>query len=180
MSKENFNLISLVNHSGCFDLQFRKDTRHERTGSPTYYRWKLQFVITAKKDHMAILERAQKELDCGTVGVIKEQARFSVQDIDTIVDVIIPHFTEHKLSENPPSHKASAGQSKKKDFELWQKAAAIIYKNKGKAIGKWEKNDLLQLIEIHSQMMKYKEKPRKQKWAEMAETIAKQPTKNEA
>ncbi len=166
MQQEKFNLIHLVNNSGCFDLQFRKDVRHERTGSPTYYRWKLQFIITAPKENIAALEHAQKELACGAVTVVKEQARLSVQNIDEIHDVVIPHFTKNKLAEN-----------KKKDFELWVKAAAIIYKNKGKKMTSWEKTDLVQLLDIHKAGLQYKEKPRKQKWLDMAQTFANQPEK---
>ncbi len=175
-----FNLLHLVNESGCFDLQFRKDVRHERTGSPTYYRWKLEFVITAAKENAAVLEMAQKELGCGNVSIIKEQARFSVQNIDDINSIVVPYFTRHSLGGgghkgNPPSRNASA--DKEKDFDLWQKAAAIAYKNKGKAIAKWEKSDLTELIQIHQQMAKFKARPRKQKWIDMAQTFAKQPNK---
>ncbi len=166
---EKFNLINLVNESGCFDLQFRKDTRHERTGSPTYYRWKLQFIITAPKSETVLLEQAQKELSCGAISTIKEQARFSVQNIDEILTIVIPHFSKHKLAEN-----------KKKDFELWQKAAAVVGKNKGKPIAKWEKADLAGLIQIHKEALKYKERPRKQKWMDMAQTLANNPTKKDA
>ena len=57
MAGEKFNLVELVNNDGCFDLQFRKDTRRERLNSPTYYRWKAQFVSTAPKGNMKFLEK---------------------------------------------------------------------------------------------------------------------------
>ena len=161
MAQQKFDIIALINDKGCFDLQFRKDTRHERTGSPTYYRWKLQFVVTMPKENAAVLERVKKELGAGTISTIKEQARFSVQDIDEINDVVVPYFSENKLMEN-----------KKKDFDLWQKAVAIIYNNKGKKIAGWEKTDLVKLLDIHKEMMKFKERPRKQKWLEIAQTLA--------
>src|SRR3989344_3973287 len=109
MSKENFNITVLANNDACFDLQFRKDTRHERTNSPTYYRWKLQFVITGPKDSIKTLEKVKKEFGCGDIFVNHNQARFSVQKIDDIYEVVVPYFRKNVLAEN-----------KKKDFELWQ------------------------------------------------------------
>src|SRR3989338_7528032 len=118
---EKFNLLELANSDACFDLQFRKDTRHERTGSPTYYRWKLQFVITGPKDSIKIMEKIKKEFGCGDVSTTAGQARFSVQKIDDIYETIVPYFQKNTLM-----------GAKKKDFQLWQKAVEIIYKNKGK------------------------------------------------
>jgi len=162
MEKEKFSLTNLVNNDGCFDLQFRKDTRHERTNSPTYYRWKTQFVITAPKENAKVLEKARKIIGCGSVSIAKGQARFSVQKLDDIAKIVVPYFSKNKLADN-----------KKKDFDLWQKAVGIIYKNKGVYLSKWQKNDLLHLMEIHKSMAKYKNKPRKQKWSEMAQAIIK-------
>ena len=171
--KKEFSITDLVNNDGCFDLQFRKDTRHERTNSPTYYRWKAQFVITGSKDQIKNLEKAKKIIGAGSVSLTGTQARYSVQKIDDIIETIIPFFTKNKLSGNPPPHKASAWQSKKREFDLWQKAVDIIFKNKGIYLSKWSKNDLLHLMEIHKAMAKYKLKPRKQKWSEMANTLTK-------
>ena len=162
MEKEKFSIVGLANSDGCFDLQFRKDTRHERTGSPTYYRWKIQFVITSPKENIKTLEKVAKEFACGSVSVAANQARFCVQKIDDIVEVVIPYFAKNKLD-----------GAKKKDFDLWQKAATIVYQNKGIYLSKWKKNDLMHLMEIHKTMAKYKLKPRKQKWSEMAQTLAK-------
>ncbi len=170
MAPEKFSITTLVNNDGCFDLQFRKDTRHERTNSPTYYRWKIQFIITAPKEQIKILEKAKKEIGCGSTTITKEpfgktqggQARFSVQKIDDITESIIPFFTKNKLT-----------GKKKSDFELWKKAADIIWRNKGIYLSKWNKNDLKQLMEIHKAMAKYKQKPKKAKWIDMAETLSK-------
>lgn len=162
--KETFNLVELANADACFDLQFRKDTRHERTGSPTYYRWKLQFVITGPKESVKIMEKVKKQIQCGDVYASQGQARFSVQKIDDLYDTIVPYFRKNKLSAN-----------KKRDFELWQKAVEIIYKNKGVYLSKWEKNDLKHLIEIHKTKAKYKQNPRLAKWMEMAQNFAKTP-----
>src|SRR4029077_9673809 len=100
MKKEIFSITTLTNNDGCFDLQFRKDTRHERTNSPTYYRWKIQFVITLPKEQKKVLEKAKAELGCGSVSVNKSQARLSVQKIDDIIESIIPYFTKHGLANN--------------------------------------------------------------------------------
>ena len=73
----NVDIADLANNGACFDLQFRKDTRHERTNSPTYYRWKVQFIITGPKDSENIMQEIKKEIGCGNVNILKNQARFS-------------------------------------------------------------------------------------------------------
>ena len=161
--KNNFNIVDLVNNDGCFDLQFRKDTRHDRTNSPTYYRWKAQFVVTSPADNIKTLEKIKNELECGEVTVSKDQARFSVQKISDISGIVVPFFRKNQLSNN-----------KKKDFDLWAKGVEIIQKNKGKYLSTWAKNDLCTLIEIHKSTAKYKNKPREPKWLEMAQMFTKQ------
>ncbi len=162
MVKEIFNIANLVNNDGCFDLQFRKDTRHERTNSPTYYRWKAQFIVTAPKGDIKVLEKIKKELGCGKVTASGAQARFSVQNIGEISETVVPFFRKNCLSDK-----------KKKDFELWIKAVEIIGRNKGKALTSWKKNDLCSLFEIHKSSAKYKNNPRKSKWLEMAKALTK-------
>jgi len=162
MAKENFNLVTLVNNDGCFDLQFRKDTRHERTNSPTYYRWKAQFVVTSPKKDIKILGKIKREMGCGQINISKDQARFSVQKISDITETIIPYFRKNCLANN-----------KKRDFELWAKGAEIIYKNKGVSLASWKKNDLCTLVEIHKSSSKYKNRPRAPKWLDMAKTLTK-------
>ena len=162
MVKENFNIAALVNQDGCFDLQFRKDTRHERTNSPTYYRWKVQFVVTTPKENVKLMEKIKNEMGCGEVHIIKDQARFSAQKISDITGIVVPFFRKNQL----------AGR-KKKDFELWAKGAEIIQKNKGKYLASWKKNDLCNLIEIHKSSAKYKNRPRTPKWLDMARALSK-------
>ena len=166
MAKENSTISSLINNDCCFDLQFRKDTRRERTNSPTYYRWKLQFVITCPKENSKMMEKVKKMIGCGDVHIIKDQSRFSVQKIDDIYGVVVPFFKKNKLQM----------EKKRLDFDLWQKAVGIIYKNKGVYLAKWAKSDLNSLMEIHKSTAKYKQKPRQPKWIGMAKTL----TKNEA
>ena len=106
--KSNFNIVDVVNSNGCFDLQFRKDTRYERTNSPTYYRWKVQFVITAPKENMKVLERIKKTFDCGAISTTNNQSRFSIQKVNEITDTIVPFFKKHRLVEK-----------KNKDFNIF-------------------------------------------------------------
>lgn len=162
--KENFSVPNIVNQDGCFDLQFRKDTRKERANSPTYYRWKAQFVVTSPKENEEILKKIKKELGCGEITVSKDQARFSVQKIDNITGIVVPFFRKNLLADK-----------KKKDFELWQKAVEIIQKNKGKPLAAWKKNELCSLIEIHKSSSKYKNRPRTPKWLDMACLLSKAP-----
>lgn len=162
MKKENFNIPTLVNSDGCFDLQFRKDIRRERTNSPTYYRWKAQFVVTAPKANIKTLEKIKKELGCGQITISNAQARFSVQKISDISQAVIPFFKKNQLLDK-----------KKKDFELWSKGVDIIYRNKGKYLGSWKKNELISLIEIQKSSAKYKKRPRGCKWLETAQAFTK-------
>ena len=159
--KKILTVAEITNQDGCFDLQFRKDVRHERSGSPTYYRWKIQFVITCPKEQIKILQKVKRELACGEIYTTKNQSRFCVQTIDNIIEDIVPYFTKNKLSGN-----------KKRDFELWKKAVEIIAENKGKKILAWKKSDLNALIQIHKSIAQYKNKPRQSKWADMAKTFA--------
>jgi hypothetical protein len=160
--KKTFNIAALVNEEGCFDLQFRKDTRHERTNSPTYYRWKAQFVVTSPKDNVKILERIKNEMGCGEVTISKDQARLSVQKISDIAETVVPFFRKNTLADK-----------KKKDFELWAKGVEVIQRNKGKYLSAWKKNDICTLIEIHKSSAKYKNRPREPKWLEMAQMLSK-------
>jgi len=159
---KKFNLAVLASQDACFDLQFRKDTRHERTNAPTYYRWKAQFIITGTKDALPVMQRVKRELACGNVHRNKNQVRFSVQNLSEIIEVVIPYFQKNLLSGN-----------KKKDFEFWQKAVAIMYQNKGKHLAAWKKNDLHSLIELQKLSAKYKTKTREPRWIAMAQTLAK-------
>lgn len=158
---KKLNIAQIVSTDGCFDLQFRKDIRHKRTGSPTYFRWKIQFIVTGHKSQVEQLTKIAEELKCGKINIDSNQARFSVQKIEDIQSKVIPYFKKNQLS-----------GKKKNDFNLWQKASEIIYNNKGKSSITWKKSDFLQLIEIHKSAEKYKLKHRESKWTKDAENIA--------
>jgi len=155
-------IAGFVDGEGCFDLQFRRDVRHERTNKPVYYGWRYQFVIVVRKDDEDLLRKIQNTLNCGSINFARgDQVRYSVQKIDSLYNVIIPFFKKHPLS-----------GKKKKDFELWAEAVEIIYRNKGKFISKWNKEDFLHIIEIQKSMQKYKAKrPQGFKWISIAESI---------
>src|SRR3989344_1732430 len=161
MAKEKFDIVELVNNCGCFDLQFRKDTRRERVNSPTYYRWKAQFVVTAPEENLKNLKKIRKKLGCGDIHISKAgQARFSVQKISDITGAVVPFCRRNALRGN-----------KKKNFGLWAKGVEIIQKNKGKYLSGWKKNDLNCLMEIQKACQKYKNNPRKAKWLDMVKAL---------
>ncbi len=169
-------IAGLVDGEGCFDLQFRRDIRHERPGSPVYYGWKTQFVINLRKDDLPLLEEVKEIFQCGTIhfqnSPQKETARYSVQDLDNLYKIVVPFFRENQLR-----------GKKQKDFELWAEAVEILSRNKndkntqvgkrGFTPTKWERKDFQRLVEVHREMQPYKAK-RKQglKWISAAEAFA--------
>ncbi len=156
-------VAGFVDGEGCFNLQFRRDVRHERTNKPIYYSWKVQFVIVARKDDKELLKKIQKRLNCGYIYYARgDQVRYSVQDMENLYNIIIPFFRKYPLF-----------GKKKKDFELWAEAVGILCRNKGKTIVNWNKTDLQRLIKVHELMQKYKAKrPQGLKWASIAKSIA--------
>jgi hypothetical protein len=151
-----------LNKTACFDLQFRKDIRHKRTGSPTYYSWKAQFVIAGSIDKEGLLREIKDILDCGRIHFTSgTQLRYSVQAVNDLHDKILPFFKKNEL------------QGKKKyDFELWSKAIEIIHKNKGKSLSLWPKQNFQSLIDIQKEILKYKtKKTQALKWLPKAESL---------
>lgn len=162
LSKNQINLephyiVGFVDGEGCFGMQYRKDVRHERPGAPTYYSWKLQFMITARKDEISLFERIKEYFGCGNIyDQQNREIHYAVTNLDDLKNTISPFFRKFSL------------QGKKKyDFALWDEALEIICKNKKKKVnvenGKkgfsksnWSKEDFSRLLEIHSAMQKYK------------------------
>jgi len=165
-------IARVVNSEGCFDLQFRKDVKYNRPGTPTYYSWKCQFVINLRKDATELLQQVQRIIGYGTIHFNAEFARYSVQNIENLYNGIVPFFQKNQLH-----------GKKQKDFELWAEAIQILYNNQGKRnIQKgtrgftntiWKKKDFQRLIDIQKEMQQYKAK-RKQgvKWIVQAQIIA--------
>jgi len=160
--KKNKNLspdyiAGFVDGEGCFGLQFRKDIRHERPGSPVYYSWKAQFMITARKDEQELFERIKSFFGCGSIyKELDREIHYCIANVEDLKNVISPFFKKHKLQ-----------GKKSKDFILWAEAIDIIYRNKkikaniqkgvkGFLKNNWNKEDLHRLLELHSEMQKYK------------------------
>lgn len=157
------NLNNFLNQRTCFDLQFRRDVRHKRTGSPVYYSWKAQFVITGSLNEEDLLRRIQEIIGCGKLHYITaRQLRYSVQSIDELHNNIIPLFLG----------RYSLSGKKKTDFELWAKAIEILYQNKGKLLSQWPKDQFGQLIEIQKAIQKFKaKKVQSAKWLPVAKAV---------
>jgi len=168
-------IAGFVDGEGCFDLQFRRDVRHERINKPVYYGWKVQFVIVVRDDDEELLRAIKDTLNCGCIHFARgDQVRYSVQDIDTLYNIIVPFFEKYAL----------AGK-KRKDFELWTEAVEILYRNKRKTMNikkgtrgfvktNWNKKDFRRLIDIQKAMQKYKARRAQGfKWISIAESIAK-------
>lgn len=166
-------IAGFTDGEGCFDLQFRRDVRHERTNKPVYYGWKTQFIIVVRNDDEKLLRNIKNALNCGCIHFARgDQVRYSVQDIENLYNIIVPFFRKYPLS-----------GKKKKDFKLWAEAIEIIYRNKRKSMNvkrgfrgftktSWNKQDFLRLIEIQKSMQQYKSKrPQGFKWISMAESI---------
>lgn len=169
-------IAGLVEGEGCFDLQFRRDVKRDRPGSPMYYGWKAQFVINLRKDDTPLLEKVKEVFGCGTIhfqiSPEKEMARYSIQDIENLYKVVLPFFRENRLH-----------GKKQKDFDLWAEAVEILFSNKnqknikkgirGFTSTQWKKHDFQRLLELHKEMQQYKAK-RKQgvKWISAAEAYA--------
>lgn len=179
MNKKNSTLsggyiAGFVDGEGCFDLQFRRDVRRDRLNSPVYYGWRYQFVIVTRADDVDLLIKIKEVLGCGSINFSRlDQARYSVQDINNIQNIIIPFFKKYPLS-----------GKKRKDFELWAEAIEIISRNKKAGVCEkgvrgftrlsWRKPDFERLIKIQGLMRQYKSKrPQGYKWLSAAESIAK-------
>lgn len=157
--KLNRNYVAgFVDGEGCFGLQFRKDVRHERLGSPAYYSRKAQFIIVARADEKELFERIKDLFKCGENYETNGEIHYSVQKLYDLHDAIIPFFRKYNLE-----------GKKKYDFELWAEAVEIIYKNKrnttniqkgvrGFTKTVWDEQDFNRLLEIHKLMQKYKSK----------------------
>ena len=169
------DIVEFVAKEGCFNLQFRRDVRHKRTGSPIYYCWKAQFALSGTYEKEKIFRQIKDILNCGRIHFVGEkQVRYSVQSIDDLYNKVIPFFQKYPFSGN-----------KKNDFDLWAEAVKIIFQNKRKnkyakkgvrgfSRTKWNKDDFLRLIEIEKIMQKYKvRRPQSLKWLAVAEELAK-------
>lgn len=150
-------ISGFVDGEGCFGFQFRKDVRHERPGSPTYYYWKVQFMITARKDEQELFERIKEFFGCGNIyKQLDIEIHYTVTEMDDLKNIISPFFKKYQLQ-----------GKKKNDFILWAEAIDILHRNKKKKVNtqrgakgfmktNWDQKDLYHLFELHSKMQTYK------------------------
>ena len=150
-------ISGFVDGEGCFGLQFRKDVRHERKGTPVYYSWKAQFMITARKDEQDLFDRIKLFFGCGNIyKQLDHEIHYCVSNINELKDIISPFFKKYPLQ-----------GKKKNDFSLWVEAIDIIYRNKKQKINTQKgtrgfvknpmsRKDFNRLLEIHNEMQKYK------------------------
>ncbi|TSC68145.1 MAG: hypothetical protein G01um101466_538 [Parcubacteria group bacterium Gr01-1014_66] len=165
-------IAGFVDGEGCFALNFRRDVRHERPGSPMYFYWKIIFAITLRSDDSAILESIQNTLECGFISFTSNGStinphnsiRYQVSDMTDLMEKIVPFFDTYSLR-----------AKKKYDFELWKQALKILfkYKNKRKIATKgqqgfiktsWDREDVSNLEDIALKMKSYKSLRSSWKW----------------
>lgn len=161
-------IAGFVDGEGCFALNFRRDVRRERKGTPVYFYWDVEFAIFLRADDRPILEKIQQTLLCGRIGNPTKTGavRFSVYHMDDLVEKVIPFFERYPLR-----------AKKFHDFELWKEAVHLLYKNRGaktnisstgNARGSrnrlWNQKDLVRLKKIQLAMRQYKNAGREWKW----------------
>jgi len=155
-------ISKIINESGCFNLQFRRDVRYKRPNKPTYYRWKAQFIVVFDKNQKKLAQEFKKMLGCGKIYDTEKGLRFTVQDIDQLYNFVIPFIKKYPLLER-----------KKRDFKLWSTGVAVLFRYKGKNLKNWKRKDFVSLIKIQKQIQKFKERSKSSKWLTIAETFAK-------
>jgi hypothetical protein len=157
-------VAGLVDGEGCFSLNYRRDVRRERKGSPVYFRWKASFSIVMREDEHPLLESVKHTLGCGDITYSNGGVRYQVQDTSCLQSFVVPYFKKHRLY-----------GKKFNDFNLWSEAVELIAKNKRKAINlskgirgfqkvEWDKDDLFRLSTILIEMRRYKSKRGNYKW----------------
>lgn len=192
---------AIINETGCFDLQFRRDVKHNRPNRPVYYGWKAQFVVMGKiwskakrnsfssSPARAATKGGKEDLSSFTSLSLRESSvdEDLLRKIQNSLNCGRLHFVgENKIRYSvqdidnlynkvvPFFKKNYFSGNKKQDFGLWAKAIEILFQNKGKTIKEWKKDDFLQLIEIQKITKKYKaKKTQGQKWLSVAESISK-------
>jgi len=165
-----YYITGFVDGEGCFHLNYRSEIKGTRKGTPRYYRWKVGFSIFLKKDDKEVLQKIKNTLKCGNIYESGGWVRYDVGEVENLFNIITQFFRKYQL----------VGK-KKKDFELWAEAVEIIYKNrqtipkfeKGKrgfAKAEWDKQELQRLLEIQTEMKKYKAETNKEpRWRHEAE-----------
>ena len=150
-------IAGFVDGEGCFALKYRSDKQINSDGRiRQYYYWTAEFVIVLRSDDRELLNKVRGTLNCGQITIHKNFARFSVQNIRELNNIIIPFFNKFCL----------VGK-KARDFKLWERGVQLIAKsrtrqlNASKGIRGFVKNEISiddqnELRQIRSQMLAYK------------------------
>ena len=159
-------IAGFVDGEGCFALKFRRDVRRERISAPTYFYWDIEFIIALRNDDREILEKIRDTIGCGTVRVTQKEARYTVNALENLQNMVVPFFEKFPLR-----------AKKRHDFELWKEALSLLNKNKGKKTGisstgnrrgarkeTWAPNELGRVKEIIEAMRPYKSKRTELRW----------------
>lgn len=140
-------VAGLVEGEGCFAIQYRREAKSARKGSPVYFRWLALFAIVFRKDDVSLLEMIKNTLGCGSIGFSRDTVRFQVQDIKVLEGVIVPFFERFQLYGR-----------KRQDFELWKEAVVLLANRWGKPLVQRSTKELARLEQIRKHMLDYKSK----------------------
>ena len=110
MDDFSFYITGLVDGEGSFSISIQKDPTH-RLG----YRLKPSFSLGLHKEDLRILNEIRDNLDCGTIYFNKKMVQLKVEDIDSLVDKVIPFFEKYPLR-----------AKKKEDFEIFKKVVLMM------------------------------------------------------
>ena len=161
-------IAGFVDGEGCFALKFRRDFKKERINQPEYFHWGAEFAITLRADDQKLLESIKNTLGYGHIYIMKDkEARYSIQDIKILKEMIVPFFNQHRLY-----------GKKWYDFRLWAEAIEILYRNKSERKNRinlhrgiqgftrtqWSGGDLERLKLLYNQMRPIKSKSKTWKW----------------
>ena len=146
-------VAGLVEGEGCFILQYRREVKRNRLGSPSYFRWFVAFAIVLRNDDAPLLNMIKKSLGCGSLSYTRNSVRFQVQDAYILLKKIVPFFNKFRLH-----------GKKAKDFALWKEAVGTVARNRYIRLSKWSEDDAERLHQIRNQMKIYKSQGPEFKW----------------
>jgi len=159
-------IAGFVDGGGCFFINFRKEVKKNRAGSPVYFYWDIGFAILLRSDDRDVLEKIRHTLGCGIISQMKstDAVRYAVNSIDDLAYKIVPFLNEHQLY-----------AKKLQDFKLWEEAVEIFKRNQKLKINRiagekgfhkvdWSVEDTARMREIKKEMDKYKSGQKPWKW----------------
>ncbi len=147
-------VAGLVEGEGCFILQYRREVKRSRPGSPAYFRWLVAFAVVLRSDDAPLLELVKNTLECGSISYTRSAARFQVQDVRTLLDKVVPFFDRFLLH-----------GKKSKDFKLWKEAVKLIAHDRFQKLSSRSIENMRRLQEIRTEMRQYKSQQPPFKWS---------------